>query len=228
MVVIEVLRVFTDDQGNYGNPLGVVLDGTAVPDSQQRQKLATALGFSETVFVDDIAHGHLRIFTPTVELPFAGHPTVGAAWVIARELGRPPTTLKTPGGVVATWMHQEQVWVRGSLACTPPWWQERLTTSTAVAQLTGPLSPDQDATQLWAWQDEVAGIIRARVFAARYGVREDEACGSACMRLAAALGRSITVHHGNGSIIRARPGPPGTAEIGGRVISDGTTSRPHD
>jgi PhzF family phenazine biosynthesis protein len=79
MVVIEVLRVFTDDQGNYGNPLGVVLDGTAVPDSQQRQKLATALGFSETVFVDDIAHGDLRIFTPTVELPFAGHPTVGAA-----------------------------------------------------------------------------------------------------------------------------------------------------
>jgi hypothetical protein len=41
------------------------------------------------------------------------------------------------------------------------------------------------------------------------------------MRLAAALGRELTLYHGNGSIIHARPGPPGTAEIGGRVVSDG-------
>jgi predicted PhzF superfamily epimerase YddE/YHI9 len=59
------------------------------------------------------------------------------------------------------------------------------------------------------------------VFAARYGIAEDEACGSASMRLAAALGRELTLYHGNGSIIHARPGPPGTAEIGGRVVSDG-------
>jgi predicted PhzF superfamily epimerase YddE/YHI9 len=226
MVAIEVLRVFTDGQGGHGNPLGVVLDGTAVPDSEQRQKLAADLAFTETVFIDDIEHGRLQIFTPTVELPFAGHPTVGAAWLLARELGTPPTTLDTRGGLVATWSDDEEVWVRGSLASTPPWWHERLSTSSAVTQLTGPLSPAQDATQLWAWQDESVGSVRARVFAARYGAQEDEACGSACMRLAAVLGRPITVHHGKGSIIRARPGPPGTAEIGGRVVSDGTVSRP--
>jgi PhzF family phenazine biosynthesis protein len=93
MVAIEVLRVFTDGQGGHGNPLGVVLDGTAVPDSEQRQKLAADLAFTETVFIDDIEHGRLQIFTPTVELPFAGHPTVGAAWLLARELGTPPTTV---------------------------------------------------------------------------------------------------------------------------------------
>ena len=59
------------------------------------------------------------------------------------------------------------------------------------------------------------------MFAARYGVGEDEACGSACLRLAAAVGREITVRHGAGSIVRAQPGPPGAAEIGGRVVSDG-------
>lgn len=221
---VEVMRVFTDERGDYGNPLGVVLEGASIPETAQRQQLAATLGFSETIFIDDAERGRLRIFTPATELPFAGHPTVGAAWVLSRELGYPLATLETPGGVVATWTDGEQVWVRGPLAATPPWWQERLADSAAVDALGGPLNPEQDATQLWAWLDEPAGVIRARVFAARYGVAEDEACGSACMRLAAALGRDIAVHHGRGSIVHARPGPPGTAEIGGRVVSDGVRS----
>lgn len=224
MVNVEVLRVFTDDQGGYGNPLGVVLDGEALPDPRQRQKLAAALGFSETIFVDDIEYGRIRIFTPAVELPFAGHPTVGAAWILARELGRPLESLETPGGIVPTWIDHETYWIRGALASTPPWWHERLPASSDVGQLAGTLSPDQDAAQLWAWVDEGAGVVRARTFAARFGVPEDEACGSASMRLAAALGRAITVHHGKGSVIRAKPGPPGTADIGGRVVSDGPAS----
>lgn len=224
MIEVEVLRVFTDDQGQYGNPLGVVLDGTVVPDGAQRQSLAASLGFSETIFIDDAERGRIKIFTPATEVPFAGHPTVGAAWVLARELGQPITTLHTPSGVVNTWNRQHEVWVRGLLGATPPWWHERLDTSGEVAEMTRPLSEVQDATQVWAWEDEAAGMIRARVFAARYGVAHDEATGSACMRLAAALGRAITVRHGDGSIVHAQPGPPGTAEIGGRVVSDGTVS----
>lgn len=222
---VEVLRVFTDERGQHGNPLGVVFDGASVPETAERQRLAAALGFSETIFIDDAERGRLRIFTPATELPFAGHPIVGAAWVLARELGCPPETLEPPGGVVPTWVEGEQVWVRGPLAATPPWWHERLADSAAVEALNGPPSPEQDATQLWAWRDESAGLIRARVFAARYGVAEDEACGSASMRLAAALGRDITVHHGRGSIVYARPGPPGAAEIAGRVVSDGVMAR---
>jgi len=223
---IEVVRVFTDAQGACGNPLGVVLDGAAVPDPHQRQELATRLGYSETIFFDDLDRGEVRIFTPTTELVFAGHPTVGAAWVLARELGRQPEILHTLAGAVPTWVENRDVWVRGPLAAAPPWWHERLPTSQDVAELAGPLSATQDATQLWAWQDERAGVVRARVFAARYGIAEDEACGSASMRLAAALGRALTLHHGDGSLIHARPGPPGTAEIGGRVVSDGATADP--
>ena len=171
MVTVEVLRVFTDDNGAHGNPLGVVLNGATVPDEQQRQKLAADLAFSETIFIDDIEHSRLQIFTPTVELPFAGHPAVGSAWLLSRERGADITVLNTRAGPVPTWRRDEQVWVRGSLASTPPWWHERLPTAGAVTQLCGPLNPNQDATQLWAWQDQAAGSIRARVFAAPLRLR---------------------------------------------------------
>ncbi len=75
-------------------------------------------------------------------------------------------------------------------------------------------------TQLWAWQDETAGTMRVRTFASRAGIPEDEACGSGAMRIAAALGRQLTLHHGRGSIIHAKPGPPGYADIGGQVTED--------
>jgi trans-2,3-dihydro-3-hydroxyanthranilate isomerase len=68
-----------------GNPLAVVLDPEDL-DATRMQALATELGLSETVFVlppESPDHAaRLRIFTPTSELPMAGHPVVGAAWVI--------------------------------------------------------------------------------------------------------------------------------------------------
>jgi PhzF family phenazine biosynthesis protein len=77
---LEIVRVFTAPDGTWGNPLGVFLDGSAVPE-EERQSVATELGFSETVFVDDLQRGEMRIFTPAVELPLAGHPLVGTAWL---------------------------------------------------------------------------------------------------------------------------------------------------
>ena len=86
----EVVDVFTD-RAFAGNPLAVVLDaddlGTA-----QLQALAREFDLSETAFplrADDGADYRLRIFTPQVELPFAGHPSLGAADVLHR-LGRLP------------------------------------------------------------------------------------------------------------------------------------------
>jgi trans-2,3-dihydro-3-hydroxyanthranilate isomerase len=80
---VHVLRVFTrgDDGGNH---LGVVNDMTGL-DPNGMQEIATDLGFSETVFVDWMEGGtpSVRIFTPAMELPFAGHPLVGAAWTLS-------------------------------------------------------------------------------------------------------------------------------------------------
>ena len=65
-----------------GNPLAVVLDATGLSDAQM-QRFANWTNLSETTFIlpasDAAADYHLRIFTPKMELPFAGHPTLGSA-----------------------------------------------------------------------------------------------------------------------------------------------------
>jgi len=84
----EVVDVFTD-RPFAGNPLAVVLDADDLSDAAM-QALAQEFGLSETAFPLQPGPGadyRLRIFTPSVELPFAGHPSVGAAWVLNR-LGR--------------------------------------------------------------------------------------------------------------------------------------------
>ena len=78
-----VLRVFTrGDQG--GNRLGVVTDLSDL-DSKSMHAIAREVGFSETIFLKRDARPVpvVRIFTPSSELPFAGHPLVGCAWYLA-------------------------------------------------------------------------------------------------------------------------------------------------
>ncbi len=222
MAAVRIVRVFTGAGGRHGNPAGIVADAaTTAPGTDHRQTLAAALGHIETVFLDDPDKAQISIYSPRRPVPFAGHAAVGAAWVLARLLGRHPEILHIAAGyAVPTWVDAEGVWVRAPLAITPPWWQERLPGPAHVEELTGPQSPTQDMTQLWAWADEGAGVVRMRTFAARVGIGEDEACGSGAMRLAAALGRPLTIHHGRGSVIHARPGPPGYADIGGHVSED--------
>ena len=80
-----VTDVFTDTPYG-GNPLAVFLDGSALATTQM-QAIAREMNLSETTFVtpldDTGAHWRVRIFTPSSELPFAGHPTIGAAVVLA-------------------------------------------------------------------------------------------------------------------------------------------------
>ena len=80
-----VLDVFTLD-GAGGNPLGVVPDSVGLGDDDM-QRIAADLGFSETVFIfwEENRMPLLRIFTPAVELPFAGHPLVGTAWLLQQQ-----------------------------------------------------------------------------------------------------------------------------------------------
>lgn len=110
MPILHVLRVFTNESGEWGNPLGVFLDGPGVPEDR-RQAVAADLGFSETVYVDDAADARLRIFTPEEELPLAGHPLVGTSWLLSQE-GHAPTKLRPPAGDVDTWVDGERSWIR--------------------------------------------------------------------------------------------------------------------
>jgi trans-2,3-dihydro-3-hydroxyanthranilate isomerase len=79
--------VFTDRRFG-GNPLAVIPEADGLS-SEQMQAIAAEFNLSETTFVlppSDAAHtAHVRIFTPRAEMPFAGHPNIGTAYVLARE-----------------------------------------------------------------------------------------------------------------------------------------------
>ncbi|MGA2469496.1 MAG: PhzF family phenazine biosynthesis protein [Solirubrobacteraceae bacterium] len=97
-----VVDVFTDTPLT-GNQLAVFAAGEAF-DSDVMQRLARELAFSETVFVLSAqadGDARIRIFTPTSELPFAGHPVLGSAFVLATATGADAVRLETASGIVA-------------------------------------------------------------------------------------------------------------------------------
>ena len=214
MTELHVLRVFIGPDGHGGNPLGVFLDGAAIAEDR-RQAVALDLGFSETVFVDDASEGSIRIFTPSRELPFAGHPTVGTAWLF-RESGAPSTILRPPAGDVPFRHDAERTWIRARPEWVHPILIEQLANAADVEAHQGQ-SMGASGRYAWAWIDEPGGILRSRYFATDVGILEDEATGAAAVLMGHLIGRPITIRQGVGSEILVRPQPDGTVEIGGRV-----------
>lgn len=171
------------------------------------------------MFLDDVTRGAVDIHTPSGRLPFAGHPLVGLAWLL-RSLGRPPRTLRPAAGEVAVRFEGDITWVRGR----PEWVTARTTrrhaSSAEVDALPAP-PPGEGWLYTWAWQDEAAGVVRARAFPRRGdGVVEDEATGAAAMLLTHERGRPLDIRQGAGSQILTRTYPDGTIAVGGRVRLD--------
>ena len=218
MAQLHVLRVFCAEDMSGGNPLGVFLDGGEVPE-ERRQEIAHELGFAETVFVDDRERAEIRIFSPEIEVPLAGHPLVGTAWLL-REQGTEPSVLRPPAGEVTVKFEAELCFC----GARPEWGPEfdfvEVPSPREVEALDGPPSGHENVG-VWAWLNRDEGWIRERVFVAELGVVEDEATGSAALRLGAQLGHPIEIRQGKGSLIYARPADPeGFIEIGGRVALD--------
>jgi predicted PhzF superfamily epimerase YddE/YHI9 len=213
MPQLHLLRVFCADDGSFGNPLGVFARGAEVP-PERRQAVAADLGLSETVFVDDADRGEIRIFTPTIELDFAGHPTVGTASLLDGV-----DALHLPVGEVPVTREGDAVFVAARPEWGPPWELAQLGSAAEVEALDGPPG-GHDLIAAWAWIDEAAGTIRARAFPVRIGIAEDEATGSAATKLCARVGRAIDIRQGRGSRILARPGTTGLVETGGRTVVD--------
>lgn len=216
---LHVLRVFVDGDDAHGNPLGVFLDGSAIQ-PEARQAVAARLGFSETVFVDDAGTGRIRFFTPGRELAFAGHPSVGTAWLLAA-VGMPVDELRVPAGVVPTWAEGDRHWVRARPEWIHPITLAELPSTAAVEALEGP--PEGEASWYgWAWQAGRPGEIRSRYFAGAVGIAEDEATGAAAVLITAALGRDLEILQGRGSRLSTRLTADGSVELGGRVVLDET------
>lgn len=206
----DVLAVFCGGDGRYGNKLGVVRDGRAIPDEASRQALAKQLGYSETVFVDDPERGVVDIYTPSVRLPFAGHPLVGAAWLLDLEV------LDLPVGEVWARGDGEFTWIEARAEWVPPRTLRRYDSVEEVEALQVP--PPGEWVYAWAWEEEAAGRVRARAFPGRGdGIDEDEATGAAALLLTERLGRALNITQGRGSQIMTAPGPDGVIELGGRV-----------
>jgi trans-2,3-dihydro-3-hydroxyanthranilate isomerase len=133
--------VFTD-RAFGGNPLAVVLDAGGLSTAQM-QAIATEFNYSETTFVlpprDAANDAQVRIFTVNREIPFAGHPNVGTAFVLASRAATPPARLKFEegAGLVPVEILQEAGRVLGA----------ELTAPQALSKLS-PFSAEQAASCL--------------------------------------------------------------------------------
>ena len=104
-----VCDVFTD-RPLTGNQLAVFTDARGL-DGEGMQALARETNFSESTFVlpaEEGGHARMRIFTPSTELPFAGHPTLGTAFVLAAPLQLLEIRLETGAGIVPVRLEREE------------------------------------------------------------------------------------------------------------------------
>jgi trans-2,3-dihydro-3-hydroxyanthranilate isomerase len=104
-----VADVFTDTP-LQGNQVAVFTDAREIPEDKL-QPIAREMNYSETVFVykpGGDGHARIRIFTPTAELPFAGHPTLGTAFILSGPLQLEEIKLETGAGVIPVRLEREE------------------------------------------------------------------------------------------------------------------------
>jgi len=209
----EIVDVFTD-RPFTGNPLAVVFGAEQLA-TEQLQALAREFNLSETIFVlpptSDDATYRARIFTPARELPFAGHPSVGAA-VTQHRVGLLPlgTVVQECGaGLVPIVVGEDRATLSGGAVTLGAEFDPREVLAgmgLTESDLAGPaprragcglefdyvnvrrdalpraVLPATGHLSVFAW-DPAAHVAHARVFAADSGVAEDPATGSAALGL---------------------------------------------
>lgn len=225
-----VIRVFTvGDSG--GNALGVVPDSTGL-DASAMQRVAADLGFSETVFIKWRVGETpaLRIFTPAAEMPFAGHPLVGTAWIL-NAIGPGVNRMSIQIGEVGIRIEDEVVWVSPPAIDQPVRevavdeainlgiptatraWRVEVPSDYLVAEVASEADLLGAAPDLGAVAAAVDGLYlfhghgltRARFFGPRLGVDEDPATGSAAVALCA-VSRLLGQESGTSRIVQGLPG----------------------
>lgn len=222
-VLVEIVRVFSDEHAEFGNPLGIVNDLEQHLSSAERQRIATTLGFSETVFINSLAQPDISIFDTIHPVKFAGHAVVGAAWYLTSlESGHQIDKIGCGDLDIRVWREESVQWIEAPMSVTPPWNHEQL----ASPDLVDAITPEEAATKqhvfTWAWQDEDRGLVRARTFLPDWDILEDQGNGSGSMQRAVSLNRDLVISHGLGSIIYVRVGQEGFGQLGGRVTGDGS------
>jgi trans-2,3-dihydro-3-hydroxyanthranilate isomerase len=130
-----------------GNPLCVFEDGGALDDATM-QALALQFNLSETTFIlpSTRASARVRIFTPTFEMPFAGHPTLGTAHVVrALAGGGNEVTLEMRAGIIPVAADGD----RWTLSANAPTWRTPAASNAELAAMLGLDARDIGAQPLW-------------------------------------------------------------------------------
>lgn len=144
----RIVNVFTRDRGALsGNPLCVFEDASSL-DTATMQSLARQFNLSETTFIlpSPTAAARVRIFTPSYEMPFAGHPTLGTAFVCrALELGGDEMQLEMQAGVIPVRADGD----RWTLQANAPSWREPNAPRAALAAMLGLSIEDIGERPLW-------------------------------------------------------------------------------
>lgn len=144
----RLVNVFTQNgHALSGNPL-CVFEAADELDTRTMQALARQFNLSETTFIlkSTRANARVRIFTPAYEMPFAGHPTLGTAFVChALGLGGTELTLEMAAGIIPV----TRDGTRWTLQANPPTWREPRTSRAELAQMLGLEESDIGGQPLW-------------------------------------------------------------------------------
>lgn len=214
---MKVLNVFTNEKGEFGNPLGIIVDTENKIKLKNRQRIAVESGFSEIVFINNLETKDVSIFSPTRQIPFAGHALVGTNYFFNTVLNIPTTKIVSMGKIIKSWQENSLTFVEANLSILPNWNFKEYKTPEEIEQITVHESSLLEHTLIWSWVNKEDGTVRARTFAPDWSIPEDEANGSGSMLLASKLNRKLAIFHGKGSVIYAKPTGDEFADVGGLV-----------
>lgn len=157
----RIVNVFTQNRGTLtGNPLCVFENGESL-DSAAMQALARQFNLSETTFIlpSSKAAARVRIFTPDYEMPFAGHPTLGTAFVCrSMNRGGDALELEMEAGIIPVSAQGD----RWTLQANPPTWREVDATQATIAAMLSLTEDDLGERPLWVKAGKEQLIIPLR------------------------------------------------------------------
>src|SRR3954469_12281615 len=181
----RIVNVFTRGAPLTGNPLCVFEDGSGVDDATM-QALARQFNLSETTFIlpSTKATAQVRIFTPSYEMPFAGHPTLGTAHVVRGLRGGDALTLEMKAGVIPVNARGN----RWTLQAVPPKARAFEMHRRELAQILGLQEADMAEFPLWVSAGREQLIVP---LASADAVRRAKPVGDAFSRLKSVDGNSM-------------------------------------
>lgn len=155
----RIVNVFAREGRLTGNPLCVFEDGRGLDDATQ-QALARQFNLSETTFIlpSSSATARVRIYTPSYEMPFAGHPTLGTAHVVRALKGGDSIALEMKAGIIPVEARGD-VWTLGA---NRPKWREAQEPREAIASAVGIEASDIAERPLWVSTGNEQLIIPVR------------------------------------------------------------------